>query len=81
MHTRLTRNQIKERYPRQWVGLTDVEWEPDNDSTVKSAVVAFTDLPKSDLVLMQTRSNGSIIAEYTTPEIIEPGFMMVGTVG
>ena len=37
---RLTWNQIKSKYPEQWVRLENVEWTPENDATVSSAVVA-----------------------------------------
>lgn len=37
---RLTWNQIKGKYPEQWVRLEDVEWLPGNDATVNAAVVA-----------------------------------------
>lgn len=62
---RLTWSQIQERYPDQWVGLINVEYEPDNKSTVKSAIVKYINMKKSDLKLIQVKSGGSMIAEYT----------------
>lgn len=39
---RLTWRQIQEKYPDQWIGITDVEYESDNDSTIRCAtVIAF----------------------------------------
>ncbi len=37
---RLTWEQIKTKYPNQWVRLENVEWKPENDATVNSAIVA-----------------------------------------
>lgn len=31
---RLAWKQIQEKYPNQWVGLVDIEYEPDNDATI-----------------------------------------------
>ncbi len=36
---RLTWDQIKTQYPDQWVRLENVEWKPENDATVNSAIV------------------------------------------
>ena len=36
---RLTWEQIKTKYPDQWVRLESVEWKPGNDATVNSAIV------------------------------------------
>ena len=32
---RLTWKQIQEKFPNQWVGLVDIEYEPDNDATIR----------------------------------------------
>ena len=72
---RMTWEEIKEKYPDQWVGLVDVEYEPDNDATIKSAVVMFTDKTVEELTLMQIQSNGEINAVYTTPDNV----LFIGT--
>ena len=69
MNERLTWEQIAERYPGQWVGLVDVELEPDNDATIASAVVKYTDKTKDELTMMQIETKGQMIAIYTTPDI------------
>ena len=43
-----------------------MEYEPDNDATIKSAVVKFVDKTVEELTLMQIQSNGEINAVYTT---------------
>lgn len=74
---RLIWEQIQEKYPDQWVGLVDIEYEPDNDATIKSAVVEYTDKSKDELTLMQIKTNGKILARYTTPD----NCLFVGTMG
>lgn len=67
MAKRMTWQEIAKAYPDQWVGLTDVEYEPDNYSTIKSAVVIYTNKSKDELLLEQIQTNGQIMAEYTSP--------------
>ena len=63
---RLTWKQIQEAYPNQWVGLTDVENYPDNTATIKSAIVKYTGMSKSELT--RRMLSGEIISRYTTPD-------------
>ena len=63
MPTRLTWEQIKQQYPDQWLGLTDVERS--NASTVKSAVVAYPNLTKNQALKLAFDSNGKIVARTT----------------
>ena len=66
----MTWPEIAKAYPNQWVGLTDVERDPDNYSTIKSAVVLYTNRSKDDLLLEQVQTNGKMIARYTNPNAI-----------
>lgn len=75
MKERLTWEQIQDTYPDQWVGLTEVEYEPDNHASIKSAVVRYTDKPKGELTRMML--NGEIISRYTTPDRV----FQIGMVG
>ena len=63
---RLTWDEIVEQYPDQWVGLTEVEWMPDNRSSILSAVVSYTDTPRKELTRMMLEDK--IVACYTTPD-------------
>lgn len=65
---RLTWEEIQKKYPDQWVGLVEVEYEPDNNASIKSAIVKYTDKPKGELTQMML--NGEIISRYTTPDNI-----------
>ena len=64
MAERLTWQEIQTRYPDQWVGLIEVEWE--NESTVKSAIVKYSDKSKNELLGMQIK--GELYSCYTTPD-------------
>lgn len=77
MGERMTWKQIREKYPNQWVGLVDVEYEPDNDATIKSAIVKYTDKSKSELTRLQIETEGKTIGIYTTPDDV----FQLGTVG
>lgn len=68
MGERLTWEEIEKKYPDQWVGLVDVEYEPDNDATVKSAIVKYTDKTMDELTRMQIQTKGALIGIYTTPD-------------
>ena len=68
MSERLTWQEIAERYPDQWVGLTEVVFKPDNDATIESAVVTYTGITKSELTAMML--DGLCIGRYTTPNNI-----------
>ena len=46
----------------------DVEFELDNESTIKSAIVKYTDKSKSELTKLTIL--GEIISVYTTPDNI-----------
>lgn len=70
MTKRMTWDEIAKAYPNQWVGLTDVEYKPDNYSTIKSAVVTYTDWSKDDLQMEQFRTDGKMMAEYTNPNAL-----------
>ena len=65
---RLTWKQIQEKYPDQWVGLVDIEFEPNNRSTIKSAIVKYTDKSKDELTEMQILTKGETMGIYTTPD-------------
>ena len=62
---RLTLEQIKEKYPNQWVGLVDCEME--DSINIRSAVVKCTEEDmSSDLMALET-VKGNMKAIYTTP--------------
>ena len=74
MGQRLTWEQIEKKYPDQWVGLTDIDWE--DAANIKSAIVSYIGMSSADLLRMQIKDR-SIHATYTTPDNLAP----MGTVG
>jgi len=77
MEDRMTWGEIQEKFPDQWVGLVDVEYEADNDSTIKSAIVRYVNMSKDELTLMQIQTDGRVLGRYTTPD----NKYQLGTVG
>lgn len=63
---KLSWKEIQDKYPDTWIGLTNVEFEENNSSTIKSAVVKYTDKSKNELTKLMIK--GEIIAKYTTPD-------------
>ena len=61
---KMTWEEIMEKYPDQWVGLTDVEWS--NASTVKAAVVKYAGKSKDEMLELQLEGDIQK-SEYTTP--------------
>lgn len=74
---RLTWHEIQEKYPDQWVGLTDVKYEEEYSPTIDSAVVKYTGKSKVELTHMQIVTKGEIIARYTNPN----GVFQLGVLG
>ena len=74
MEERLTWEEIAEKYPDQWVGLVDVDWE--DEANVRSAIVRYTDKSCGELARMQIKDR-SLYSTYTTPDNLAP----LGTVG
>jgi len=64
---RLSWQEIKEKYPHQYVGLVDIEHEK-NNSDVKSAIILYTDKDKSYDELTKLAFEGKIMLMYTTSD-------------
>ena len=62
---RLTWKEIVKKYPKQAVGLTEVEWVPGRFGEIKSAVVSYTGETTHDLVNLQLGSKGKIVVRDT----------------
>lgn len=77
LNERLAWKQIQEKYPNQWVGLVDIEYEPDNDATIKYATVKYINIGKDELTEMQIDTEGKVLARYTTPDNV----FQLGSVG
>lgn len=75
-YKRLTYEEIQEKYPSQWATLAQVEWEPNNNATIKSAIVLYHGRPMGELTFMQTIVEGHLWSEYTTSD--DGSFMSLG---
>jgi flagellar hook protein FlgE len=73
---RLTRKQMSELYPNQWLGLTDVKYVNDDGISLESAEVAYTDKSGDELLAMQIDSNGKVIGWYTNDDTCPLGFLV-----
>ena len=77
MSERMSWEEIKEKYPDQWVGLVDIDWK--NSANVRSAVVKYVGKSRSELLWLQ-ESEEELVSFYTTPDNIgQMGFL--GIVG
>jgi len=74
MGPRLTWEEIKAKYPNQWVGLSEIEWK--NEANVKTAVIKYTDKSASDMLRLRILGE-DVVSIFTTPDSIAP----IGVVG
>ncbi|MBR0172793.1 MAG: hypothetical protein IJQ21_08380 [Lachnospiraceae bacterium] len=65
---RMTWIQIQETYPHRWIGITNVSTVTDNNATIESAEVVYTDRDRSELESIQFDTDGKVRAVYTTPD-------------
>ncbi len=75
MSTRLTWDQIQQKYPDRWVGLVDIVWK--DNSNVESAIVKYDDKSCNDLLALQFSNEPELFGCYTTPDHVAH----VGVVG
>lgn len=60
----LSREQMAEKYPNIWLGITNVKYVDNDGVTLESADIVYTDMPGKELISMQIRGT-EIIAWYT----------------
>jgi hypothetical protein len=78
MNERLTWEEIKHKYPDQWIGLTDVEYKTENDASIKSGIVTYIGKNMDELTELQFDTKGQVLAVYTTPDnALQLGLMEV----
>lgn len=75
---RLTRRQMAEQYPNQWLGLRNPVYLDNDGITLVSAEIVFTDKTCDELLEMQIDGRGGIIGWYTTDDSLQLG--MAGVV-
>lgn len=70
---RLTRSQMAERYPNQWLGLKEPVYLDDDGISLVSAEIVFTDKTCDELLEMQIDGRDGIIGWYTTDDSLQLG--------
>ena len=65
MAERLTREQMAEKYPNTYLGITNIKYENDDGVTLESADVVYTDNTEDELFEMQLDGIESIMCWYT----------------
>jgi len=75
MIERLTREQMAEKYPNSWLGINNIKYKNDDDVTVESADVVYTNKTASELGLMALQGE-DIQPLFTTPDdVFQLGFL------
>ena len=67
MVERMTRQQMSEKYPNRWIGISNIEYADREKHIIKSADVVCTDKTASELGLMSLKSK-SVRPLFTTPD-------------
>ncbi|MCM1046024.1 MAG: hypothetical protein NC417_10990 [Candidatus Gastranaerophilales bacterium] len=63
---RLTRQQMAEKYPDQYLGITNIQYENNDGVTIESAEVIYTDKSEEELLSLQVSGAEDIMCWYTT---------------
>ena len=67
MAERLTREQMAEKYPNQWLEINNIEYNDSSKKEIKSVNVVYTDKTASELGLMALHGD-NIQPYFTTPD-------------
>lgn len=63
---RLTRQQMAEKYPDRYLGITDIQYENNDGVSIESAEVIYTDKTEEELLTLQVSGAEDIMCWYTT---------------
>lgn len=78
MQQRLSWSEIKKKYPDQWIGLVDIDWE--NGATVRSAVVKYVGKNSTELLEIKFDHEPDLLVRYTSPDSLGPMGIVGGMV-
>lgn len=70
---RLTRSQMAEQYPNQWLGLKEPVYLNDDGISLVSAEIVYTDKTCDELLEMQIDGRDGIMGWYTTDDSLQLG--------
>ena len=65
----MTWAEISQKYPGQWIGLTDVV-RKETSADIISAVPAYIDKSRTELLKMQLH-NDNLVTLHTAPEVLD----------
>ena len=69
MAERMNWGEIEAKYPNQWVGLKEIEWEDEKEFDIRSALVVYTDKTIDELLEIQLE-DGELHTCFTTPDTL-----------
>ncbi|MCM1056640.1 MAG: hypothetical protein NC517_03415 [Firmicutes bacterium] len=72
---RLTRQQMAEKYPDRYLGITDIQYENNDGVTIESAEIVYTDKSEEELLTLQISGTEDIMCWYTTGSKVNVGVM------
>lgn len=72
---RLTRQQMAEKYPDKYLGITNIQYENNDGVTIESAEVIYTDKTEEELLTLQISGTEDIMCWYTTGSKVNIGVM------
>ena len=73
MIERLTREQMAQKYPDMWLGLSNIKYANDDGVTLESADVVYTDKTEDELIEIQLDGAEEIISWYTNDNALPLG--------
>ena len=73
----LTREQMSEKYPNTWLGLTNVKYANDDGVSLESADIVYIDKSRGELLDMQLDGTEDIIGWYTNDNGLPLGLIGV----
>lgn len=77
MIERLTREQMAQKYPDMWLGLSNIKYANDDGVTLESADVVYTDKTEDELFEIQLDGTEEIISWYTNDNALPLGVARV----
>lgn len=73
----LTREQMEEKYPNQYIGITNIKYADDDGVTIESADVIYTDKSEQELLTLQITGTEDIMCWYTSGNQLNIGVLEV----
>lgn len=72
---RMTRQQMAEKYPDRYLGISDIQYENNDGVTIESAEVVYTEKSEEELLTLQISGVEDVMCWYTTGSKVNIGVM------